>query len=310
MAMDLRQMEVVVAVAEEGGFSAAARRLHVVQSAVSGTVRSLERELGAPLFLRTTHRVSLTPAGRAFLPAARAALRAAEEAQAAVALAQGQLRGEITIGVMQGLYTGLAEALAEFHREHPGVVVRLRQAPAGELPQALRDGAVDVAVAALDAPLPRSLATRLFSREEMVLAEAPAADGGPAGPAVPVTLAEVAAMPLVDFSPGWAIRHAVDRAFRAASLARTVTLEVNDLLAAADLVRHGLGVCILPPSVAGRFPELPVRPFAARAPAWTIRIVHPRGEVHPAVTALLRHMKPPRRPAAGRVPGEREDTRS
>ena len=44
--MDLRQMEVVLAVADEGGFSAAARRLHVVQSAVSGTVRGLERELG------------------------------------------------------------------------------------------------------------------------------------------------------------------------------------------------------------------------------------------------------------------------
>ncbi len=46
--MDLRQMEVVIAVAEEGGFSAAARRLHVVQSAISSTVRALERELGHP----------------------------------------------------------------------------------------------------------------------------------------------------------------------------------------------------------------------------------------------------------------------
>src|SRR5262249_5770992 len=106
--MDLRQMEVVVAVAEEGGFSAAARRLHIVQSAVSSTVRALERELGASLFQRTTHRVSLTPAGHAFLPAAHATLRAAEEARAAVDIAQGELRGEITIGVMQGLYAGLA----------------------------------------------------------------------------------------------------------------------------------------------------------------------------------------------------------
>lgn len=65
-------MEVVVAVAEEGGFTAAAQRLHVVQSAVSGTVRALEKELGSALFDRTTHRVSLTPAGEAFVPAARA----------------------------------------------------------------------------------------------------------------------------------------------------------------------------------------------------------------------------------------------
>lgn len=57
--MDLWQMEVVVAVADRGGFTEAARRLHVVQSAVSGTVRALEREPGTPLFDRTTPGVSL-----------------------------------------------------------------------------------------------------------------------------------------------------------------------------------------------------------------------------------------------------------
>ncbi|MFJ6084582.1 LysR family transcriptional regulator [Streptomyces sp. NPDC092369] len=285
--MDLRQMEVVVAVAEEGGFSAATRRLHVVQSAVSSTVRALERELGAPLFQRTTHRVSLTPAGHAFLPAARATLRAAEEARTAVDLAQGELRGELTIGVMQGLYGG-AEALAGFHREHPGVVVRLRQAPAEDIPQALRDGTVDLAVAALDAPLQRGLTTRLLSREEMVLVTAPAADDLP--PEGPVTLTEAARLPLVDFSPGWAVRHAVDRAFRALSLEHTVTFEVNDLLAATDLVRHGLGVCIMPPSLASRFPDLRVRPFTGQAPSWSVRVVHPRGDLPPAVAALLRHI--------------------
>jgi DNA-binding transcriptional LysR family regulator len=287
--MDLRQMEVVIAVAEEGGFSAAARRLHVVQSAVSSTVRALERELGTPLFHRTTHRVAPTPAGRAFLPAARAALHAAEEARAAVDLARGELRGELTIGVMQGLSTGLAAALAAFHREHPGVLVRMRQAPAEDIPQAVRDGTVDLAVAALDAPVQRGLMSRLLSREEMVLVTPPTVRGLP--PEGPVTLAEAAGLPLVEFSRGWAIRQAVDRAFRTASLERTVTFEVNDLLAAADLVRHGLGTCILPPSVAARFPELPVRPFAARAPAWAVRIVHPRGDLQPAAAAYLRHIR-------------------
>lgn len=104
--MDLRQMKVVVAVADMGGFAAAARRLHVVQSAVSGTVRTLERELGTLLFDRTTHRVALTPAGEAFVPAARAALRAAELAREAVNAVQGQLRGRVTVGTMQGVWEG------------------------------------------------------------------------------------------------------------------------------------------------------------------------------------------------------------
>ncbi|MFE9607910.1 LysR family transcriptional regulator [Streptomyces sp. NPDC006012] len=299
--MDLRQMEVVVAVAEEGGFSAAARRLHIVQSAVSGTVRTLERELGAPLFHRTTHRVSLTAAGAAFLPAAQATLRAAEEARAAVDLAQGELRGEITIGVMQGLYAGLAPALAGFHREHPGVTVRLRQKPAGRIPQCLRDGVLDLAVAALDATQLRGLTTRLLAREEMVLVSAPGPAPARAAADRPVrtlaeterpvtTLAEVARLPVVGFPPGWAIRQAVDRTFRTASLEYSATFEVNDIMAAADLVRHGLGVSIMPPSMAAWFPELPTRPFAAHAPTWTLRLVHTRAEQPPAVTALLRHI--------------------
>ncbi|MFE7403245.1 LysR family transcriptional regulator, partial [Streptomyces sp. NPDC057557] len=167
--MDLRQMEVVVAVADAGGFTAAARRLHVVQSAVSSTVRGLERELGTPLFDRTTHRVALTPAGEAFVPAARAALRAAELAREAVDAVQGQLRGRVTVGTMQGVWAGLHHALAALRAEHPGVVVQLRQAAVADIRQALREGTVDLAVVALDRQQQRGLTTRLLSREEMVL---------------------------------------------------------------------------------------------------------------------------------------------
>lgn len=280
-------MAVVVAVAEEGGFTAAARRLHVVQSAVSGTVRALEHELGARLFLRTTHRVTLTPAGRAFLSFARTALGAAEEARAAVALAQEELSGEVTVGVMQGLYAGLAPGLAAFHREHPGVAVRLRQAPADAIPRDLRDGTVDLAVVALDAARLRGLATRALAQEEMVLVTAAAEARLPERT---VTLAEAVALPLVDFPLGWAIRTSVDRALRSAALERATTFEVNDVLGATDLVRHGLGVCILPASLAARFPDLSVRRFAAHAPTWRMRVVHPKGDLPPAVAELLRHI--------------------
>ncbi|MCW2599712.1 MAG: LysR family transcriptional regulator [Frankiales bacterium] len=286
--MDLRQMQFVVAVAEEGGFSAAARRLHVVQSAVSGTVRVLERELGVKLFHRTTHRVSLTPAGEAFLPAARATLQAAEQARAAVDVLKGELRGQIKVGVMQGLYAGLHEALASFHEQHPSVVVKLRQAQAEDIRQAVRDGTVDLALVALDREQQRGLETRLLSQEELVLITAPTRRL-PKGRSV--TLAEVATLPLVDFPVGWAIRYSVDRAFRAALVERTTTFEVNDVLAATDLVRHDLGVCILPESLAARFPDLAVRRFTAHAPTWKVMVVRPRGEASPAVAALLRHIK-------------------
>jgi DNA-binding transcriptional LysR family regulator len=281
-------MQVVVAVAEQGGFSAAARRLHVVQSAVSGTVSALERELDAQLFQRTTHRVALTPAGEAFVPAARAALQAAEQARAAVDVVKGELRGRVTVGVMQGLYPGLNRALADFHRAHPAVAMHLRNADAAELRQRLQDSTVDLAVIALERVRQRGLLVRMLAREEMALVAAPdsthVADG-------PIMLDQVAELPLVDFSPGWAVRRSVDRAFRAAHLERSVTFEVNDLLAAADLVRLDLGVCIMPGSIAARFPDLNVHPIARHAPTWQVMAVRKQGNAPPAVAALMSYIK-------------------
>lgn len=288
--MDLRQMEVVVAVAETGGFTAAARRLHVVQSAVSSTVRALERELGTPLFDRTTHRVALTRAGEAFVPAARATLRSAELAREAVDAVKGTLSGRVTVGTMQGVWAGLHHALAALRAEHPGVVVQLRQAAVADIRQALREGTVDLAVVALDRQQQRGLTTRLLSHEDMVLLAAPRRALFGAAPDGVVRLVDVAELPLVDFPPGWAIRHSVDRAFRAAGVDRSTTFEVNDIVAAAELVRNDLGVCIVPGSIADRFPDLPRYRFDHHAPHWKVMVVRPPGEPSPAVAALLRHI--------------------
>ncbi|MFD9460048.1 LysR family transcriptional regulator [Streptomyces sp. NPDC060027] len=288
--MDLRQMEVVVAVAEEGGFTAAAQRLHVVQSAVSSTVLALERELGTPLFDRTTHRVFLTPAGEVFVPAARAALRAAERARASVDLVRGQLRGTITIGTTQGVWAGLHRPLAALRAEHPDVMVRLRQAAVTDIRQALREGTVDLAVVALDHRPQRGLVTRLLSHEEMVLVSAPGRTLTGTGPDGTITLAGTARLPLVDFTPGRAIRLCVDRAFDAAGVERETAFEVDDIVAAAELVRGDLGVCVLPASIAAQFPDLGTHTFARHAPHWKIMLVHPGGDTSPAVAALLRHM--------------------
>jgi DNA-binding transcriptional LysR family regulator len=125
------------------------------------------------LFDRTTHRVALTPAGEAFVPAARATLRAAELARETVDAVRGQLRGRVTVGTMQGVWAGLHHALAALRAEHPGVVVQLRQAAVADIRRALREGTVQLAVVALDRQQQRGLVTRLLSREDMVLLTAP-----------------------------------------------------------------------------------------------------------------------------------------
>ena len=122
--MELRQLATFVAVAEESSFTRAAERLHVVQSAVSASVRNLEKELGTRLFDRSTHTVKLTDAGNALMPEARATLAAAQAARDAVDEARGGLRGTIVLGTMQaqGMHAiDLAAVLSSFRAEHPGV---------------------------------------------------------------------------------------------------------------------------------------------------------------------------------------------
>ncbi|WP_199191361.1 LysR family transcriptional regulator [Amycolatopsis sp. CA-126428] len=287
--MELRQLAVVVAVAEEGGFTAAAQRLRTVQSTVSTVVRALERDLGTPLFHRTTHRVVLTPAGEAFVPAARAALEAAERARAAVSPVTGRVR----LGVCPGLLADLHRTLARLRHTHPGLTLEVRQLRPKLVRCEVMESTVDVALTLLpgggaadpescptaaDLPAPRNSASAEpvatpLPAGELVLVTAP---GG--SRSAPADLSELS---LVDFPVGWAIREAVDRAFPR----RRVSLEVDDLAVAAGLVRAGLAACVLPSAAAARFPDLTVRRFEQPAP-WRLAAVHRAGS-GAAVAAVL-----------------------
>jgi DNA-binding transcriptional LysR family regulator len=282
--MDLKQLEFALAVADEGGFTAAARRLHTVQSTVSGMVSALERDLGVTLFERTTRQVRLTEPGAAFVPVARRALAAAQEVRTAARATVPGLHGTVTAGTMQGLWPGLQRAMLAMSKEHPNVIVELRQAPAAVMQEEVRNGTLDLAVVALTPQEERGLASRLLWQEPMVLVTGRA---DPLAGDDPVPLPAVASRPFVDFPQGWAVRHEVDRAFRAAKVAPGRRFEVNDLLSAADLVEYNLAVSILPRSLAPRFPRLLTRPIARHAPHWRVMLVHRHGGLpEPARTFL------------------------
>ena len=170
--MELRHLEYFVAVAEELSFTRAARRLHVVQSGVSSAIQGLERELGAALFDRDRHRVTLTEAGQALLPEARATLAAAQAAADAVAEATAGLRGTLFVGTM--ISTGPVDVpalLARFHEQHPGVLVRLRALPGGsaDLAREVASGGLDLALLSLPGDPPAGLAVRQLAHEPMAL---------------------------------------------------------------------------------------------------------------------------------------------
>src|SRR5687768_8769938 len=125
--MELRQLSYLVAVAEEGQVTRAAERVSVAQPAISAQIRRLERELGETLFHRDQRGVTLTAAGEAFLPHARAALAAVARGRETVAAMRGLLEGRLSVGVSGPMDRRFAAALGDYSRAHPAIEIALRE---------------------------------------------------------------------------------------------------------------------------------------------------------------------------------------
>ncbi|OBB84026.1 LysR family transcriptional regulator [Mycobacterium colombiense] len=243
--MELRHLEYFLAVADSRSFTAAAKRLHVVQSGVSATIKALERELGTELFVRGPSGVALSPAGEALRPHARSTLDAARAAKDAVGAARGAVRGTVTVGTLTSISViDVPTVLAELHARHPEVVVHLRAASAGSagLAGQLRDGDLDVAFLVFTGPPPADLHTRLVASVPLLLV-VPAQH--PLATRKAVSLTDLSGMSFVDGPPGYGNRTVVDNAFAAAGVERTVAVEVADMGTAATCIRKGLGIGFL-----------------------------------------------------------------
>jgi DNA-binding transcriptional LysR family regulator len=284
--MELRHLTHFVAVAEEGSFTRASERLHIVQSAVSASIRSLERELGVQLFERTTQRVQLTDAGQVLLPEARRTLAAAASARDAIDEVRGGVRGTVRLGTMQALrIIDVPRLLADFHRNHPLVELRVRHAGGGsaQLADHVRHGALDIAILALHERRVPGLELTTLAGEAIELAchkhHRLAARKG-------VELAGLADETFIDFPPGWGVRTATDLAFAAARVRRAVTMEVDDVLALTGMVAAGLGVALLPPSIVIDA-DLRTVPIRRHAPVHEVAVAIPTVRQPSAATRAL-----------------------
>ncbi|MEU6411289.1 LysR substrate-binding domain-containing protein [Microbispora sp. NPDC046933] len=245
--MELRQLEYFVAVAEERNFTRAAERVHISQSGVSAQIRQLERELGAELFDRSARSVTLTVAGKAALDHARAALAAAGALGQAVGEVTGLIRGRLTVGMVVGCtVTPLFDALAAFHRAHPGVEIVLLEDNSERLVEGVRSGALDLALTGL-AAAPDGLETLTIVSERLVAAVPP---GHPLAERGAVTLRDLGSYPLVCMPYGTGLRTVFDRACAAQGLQPVISLQAGAADAVADLAARGLGVAVLSESMA------------------------------------------------------------
>lgn len=293
--VDLRQLEYFLAVAEERHFTRAARRVHIVQSGLSASVHALERELGAPLFVRTTRHVELTEEGRALVDEARAVLAAAERARDAVAQVRGVLRGRLSVGAIQQLpVIDLPRALGRFSERHPDVELRVRQAATNGLVEDVRSGRIDVAFVAHPAHRLRGLAHVRLAAEPLLLACAP---GHPLADHPSVRLAALADETFIEFQPDWGVRIMMDEAFAALGIDRRIACEVNDSPMLLDLVAHRLGVALVPRLLMTDRADLRFVALGGHCPIWEVSMITgPHGPVSAAARAFVEMLPIPGQP--------------
>lgn len=246
--MELHQLEYVVAVAEEAGFTRAAARLHVSQPGVSAQIRRLERELGHDLFDRSGRTVRLTEAGAAVLPLARRALAAVADIATVADELRGLVRGRVAIGMMTSCPpTVITGTLARFHRAHPAVEITLVEAASTDLVDGLRDGSIDLTVIGFATEPGDGIDVEVIN-DDVMCAAVPAEHPLAGRASMPVRA--LAELDLICLPRGAGIRASLDEGCAAAGFAARVGLEAGNPEVVADLAVSGLGVAVLPESYA------------------------------------------------------------
>lgn len=145
--MDLKQLTALVTVAEVGSVTKAARLLHPVQPAVTRQIRTLEEEIGVPLFNRTRQGMLPTPAGEVFVGRARRALQELERARTEIRPNPQEVAGIVTVGVLESVIDVVVQPLvAAVADRYPSIELRILTAYSGHLQQWLDAGDVDLSL--------------------------------------------------------------------------------------------------------------------------------------------------------------------
>jgi DNA-binding transcriptional LysR family regulator len=286
--MELRHLRTIVAVAHHRSLTKAGEELYLTQSAVSQQIRRLERELGVEVFRRTSRSVELTAEGRAILGYAERALAEVDGLHSELEEITGLLSGQLRIG---GVYpTGpydLFGMLADFRAAHPGVTIHMVENTQEDVLAALRGDDLDCAFTALDPDtVGDEFTARLLWEDEFVVAL-------PLGHALAarpwVTFEALAAEDLIAYRENSALRRRLERIMGDRGLEPSNAFVCTEMAAVRGLASKGLGVAVLPRSIAeGPGPEIELRPIGPQPLTWPVALVWRAGRRQtPAGKAFL-----------------------
>ncbi|HUP45781.1 MAG TPA: LysR family transcriptional regulator [Thermoanaerobaculia bacterium] len=241
--MDLRQLQMFRAVAEEGAFTRAAGRLHVSQSAISRQLQLLEQELGTLLLHRSAKGVTLTPHGELLLATATRIDREVQDAVAQISDTQKRLRGSLTVGggMTVSLYV-LPKLLKKFRARHKDVDLHVITGEADVLIRKLRTRQLDLALLTLPI-VEEDLDVRPVMKEELVVVT----EGNhPLARERSVDARTLGRYPLILFEPGSNTRRVLDEFFRDEEVPMKIAMETQNVQIIKAMVSNGLGVSLLP----------------------------------------------------------------
>jgi len=240
--MDLRQLEILKAVAETGSFTGAGRRLHVSQSAVSRQILLLESELNEPLFWRIKRKVKITPAGEALLQLAIRVFEDIKETTTSITETQEKLTGTVRLvgGMTVSLYV-FPTLLREFRRLHPEVDVKVITGSAERLLRKLRAGAADLGLLTLPIDEP-DLVTVPVMREELMVVTYPTHPLAKRGRVEPQDLVR---QPFVLYEPGSNTRRVIDELFIKEKIQPRMVMQTENVEIIKAMVKSGIGITII-----------------------------------------------------------------
>jgi len=241
--VEIRQLEIFLALAKELHFTRAAKRVHCVQSNVTTQIRALEDELGAPLFDRLAKRVTLTGAGKRFLPYAERVLSTIEEARR-IAAANSTPTGTLAIGSTESMLTyRLPGVLGSFRKQYPQVELTFRPYLQEGLVHLIESGQLDLAVCLVDTVDDEGLKSIRLRTEKLLFIAGPKDSLGKKKRVQPEDLS---GRTLLVTEAGCAYRKKLEQLLARMNVRPANAIEFSSLEAIKECVSLGMGVAFLP----------------------------------------------------------------
>ena len=288
--MDLRQLTTLVAIADHGTFSAAARALYTVQSNVSGHIARLERELGVTLVDR--QRGGLTDEGLIVVERARRVLHELDDIAAEMASRGDEVRGDTRLGLIGTTARWLLpQLLTQLAKQHPGVHVTVHEGNTTNLLPRVLSQQLDATIVHLPVDEPEVTVEPLFAEDLVLLVHSRHHLAGRKS----IPLAELAGEPLMLPPLGAALRRAIDRAASSVGVELQAQVEIDGVRLLTSLAFEGYGAAIVPATAVprwlkGDFSRIAVPELPRRVVGWVQRRRPSPGAPTRALLSVLREV--------------------